>query len=56
MLLGEGVLRLLLTIEAPVRVLALDDLQYADPDTLAVLEYLAAAMAELPILPGRRTG
>ena len=49
-LLGEGVLRLLLSIDAPVRVLALDDLQYADPDTLAVLEYLAAAVAELPIL------
>ncbi len=49
-LLGEGVLRLLLAIEAPVRVLALDDLQYADPDTLAVLEYLAPALTQLPIL------
>ena len=49
-LLGEGVLRLLLTIEAPVRVLVLDDLQYADPDTLAVLEYLGPALTQLPIL------
>ena len=49
-LLGEGVLRLLLAIEAPVRVLVLDDLQYADPDTLAVLEYLAPALTQLPIL------
>jgi len=49
-LLGEGVLRLLLAVEAPVRVLALDDLQHADPDTLAILEYLAPALTQLPIL------
>ena len=29
---------------------SLDDLQYADPDTLAVLEYLAPALTQLPIL------
>ena len=50
LLLGEGVLRLLLTIDAPVRVLVLDDLQDADPDTLALLKYLAPAVDQLPIL------
>jgi DNA-binding CsgD family transcriptional regulator len=50
LLLGEGVLRLLLTTDATVRVLVLDGLQYADPDTIALLEYLAPAVEQLPIL------
>ena len=50
LLLGEGVLRLLLELAAPVRVLVLEDLADADPDTLALLAYLAPAVAELPVL------
>ncbi len=50
LLLGEGVLRLLLTIDAPVRVLVLDGVQDADPDTIALLKYLAPAVEQLPIL------
>ena len=50
LLLGEGVLRLLLALTGGVRVLALEDLQLADADSLALLEYLAPAVAELPIL------
>ena len=34
----------------PVRVLVLEDLEDADPDTLALLDYLAPAVAELPVL------
>ena len=50
LLLGEGVLRLLLALTGGVRVLALEDLQLADADSLALLEYLAPAVAELPVL------
>ena len=50
LLLGEGVLRLLLAVDAPVRVLVLDGLQYADPDTTALLDYLVPAVEQLPIL------
>ncbi len=50
LLLGEGVLRLLLDLPAPVRVLILEDLADADPDTLSLLAYLAPAVAELPVL------
>ena len=50
LLLGEGVLRLLLELGARVRVLVLEDLADADPDTLALLAYLAPAVAELPVL------
>ena len=50
LLLGEGVLRLLLELGAPARVLVLEDLADADPDTLALLAYLAPAVAELPVL------
>src|SRR5918997_4234296 len=50
LLLGEGVLRLLLSVPAPVRVLVLEDLEGADPDTQALLGYVASAVAELPVL------
>jgi predicted ATPase len=50
LLLGEGLLRLLLALEGGARVVALEDLQHADSDSLALLEYLARAVAELPIL------
>ena len=49
-LLGEGGLHVLLSLDAPVRLLALEDVHHADPDTIAVLEYLAAATAQLPVL------
>ena len=48
--MGEGVLRLLLAVDAPVRVLVLDGVQYADQDTTALLEYLVPAVEQLPIL------
>ena len=50
LLLGEGLLRLLLALEGGVRVLVLEDLQLADADSLALLEYLAPAVDDLPIL------
>jgi hypothetical protein len=50
LLLGEGVLRLLLALAGGVRVLALEDLQLADADSLALLEYLTPAVADLRIL------
>jgi DNA-binding CsgD family transcriptional regulator len=40
-LLGEAVLRLLTALDGNGALLALEDLQWADPDTLAVVEYLA---------------
>ena len=49
-LLGEAVVQVLLGLDAPVRLLALEDVHHADPDTIAVLEYLAAATAQLPVL------
>jgi DNA-binding CsgD family transcriptional regulator/tetratricopeptide (TPR) repeat protein len=56
LMLGEAVLRLLLSLPGPVRVLVLDDLQSADPDTLALLGYLAPAVAEVAVLVvGRQT-
>ena len=50
LLLGEGVLRLLLSTAAPVCVLVLEDLEDADPDTLALLGHLARAATEVPVL------
>ena len=50
LLLGEGLLRLLLALEGGVRVLGLEDLQLADADSLALLEFLAPAVTDLPIL------
>jgi DNA-binding CsgD family transcriptional regulator/tetratricopeptide (TPR) repeat protein len=49
--LGEGLLRLLgkLAGESGV-VVALDDLHWADPETLAVVEYLADNLAAQPVL------
>lgn len=50
LLLGEGVLRLLLELPAAVRVVVLEDLTDADPDTLSLLASLAPAVTELPVL------
>lgn len=48
--LGESVLDLLRAFADDGRiVIVLDDLQWADPDTLAVLEYLAGALAPQPV-------
>ena len=49
-LVGEGVLRILLGLGSPACVLALEDMHDADPDTLAVLDYLAASIEGLPVL------
>ena len=45
--LGEAVLRLLSALNAA---LLLEDLHWADPDTLAVLDYVAAAEVDRPVL------
>ena len=48
--LGEAVLELLRVLTVRRRcVLLLDDLHWADPDTLAVLEYLVAGLSPLPV-------
>ena len=48
---GEGLLRLLRAIGAgDACVLILDDLHWADPDTVATLDYLAAAVGSSPVL------
>ena len=43
-------LRLLLSLDRPGYVLALEDLHDADADTLSLVDYLAAAVTTLPIL------
>ncbi len=50
-LLGEAIVRLLIVLAAgrPC-VLVLEDLHWADPETLAVVEYLADALRDEPIL------
>jgi DNA-binding CsgD family transcriptional regulator len=48
-LLGEGLLQLL-ALTAPLSVLVVEDAHHADPDTLALLEYLAAAITRRPAL------
>ena len=48
--LGEAVLRLLTVLGPRGVVLALEDLHWADPDTLAVVEYLADAVGGAPML------
>ena len=48
---GEGILRLLVDQgRGRGAVLALDDLQWADPDTIAVLDYLTESVAGQPLL------
>ena len=48
--LGEGVLELLAADAAPAHVFLLEDLHWADPETLAVLDHVAGAAARLPVL------
>ena len=47
--LAEGLLRLLRLIRPHGCVLVLDDLQWADPDTMAVVEYLCDNLAGEPV-------
>lgn len=50
-LLGEGVLRLLFAIGGPRgALLTLEDIHWADQETLAVIEYLADNCANLPVV------
>ncbi|WGY03586.1 AAA family ATPase [Nocardioides sp. QY071] len=50
MLLGEGLLRLARTVAAPGMVLVIEDLHWADPETLALVEYLGDNTGEVPLL------
>jgi len=50
LVLSEAVLRLLTSLDGKGTVLLLDDLQFADPETLAVVEYLADNVAAEPVL------
>ena len=51
LLLGEAILRLLTSAAGGhTAVLAIDDLQWADPETLAVAEYLADNLEGSPVL------
>lgn len=61
-LLGEGILRLCRHLGGRGALLVVDDLHWADPDTLAVLEYVADNVEAFPLVllvtlrPERRTG
>lgn len=50
MLLGEGLLRLAQAVPEPGIVLVIEDLHWADPETLAVVEYLADNVREVPLM------
>ncbi|MFJ9316261.1 ATP-binding protein [Pimelobacter simplex] len=49
MLLGEGLLRLARAVPAPGIVLVVEDLHWADPETLALVEYLGDNAREVPL-------
>ncbi|MBU2698790.1 AAA family ATPase [Pimelobacter sp. 30-1] len=49
MLLGEGLLRLARAVEAPGMLLVIEDLHWADPETLALVEYLGDNAREVPL-------
>ncbi len=49
MLLGEGLLRLAQAVPQPGAVLVFEDLHWADPETLAVLEYVADNARDVPL-------
>lgn len=50
MLLGEGLLRLAQAVPEPGAVVVLEDLHWADPETLAVLEYVADNARDVPLV------
>lgn len=50
LILGEAVIRLLSLYGGPGTVLVLEDIQWADPDTLAIIQYLADNLAGKRVL------
>lgn len=48
--IGEGLLRFLTAVADPACVLVLEDLHWSDPDTAAVVEYVADNVASAPVL------
>ncbi len=50
MLLGEGLLRLAQAVPAPGMVLVVEDLHWADPETLALVEYLGDHARDVPLV------
>jgi energy-coupling factor transporter ATP-binding protein EcfA2 len=50
LVLGEGLLRLLAALDPDGCVLLLEDLHWADAETLALLDYLSGAVAAAPLL------
>jgi hypothetical protein len=48
--LGEGVLRLLRSVGGSGTLLLLEDLHWADPDTVALLDYLGGTLSTSPII------
>jgi DNA-binding CsgD family transcriptional regulator len=50
LILGEAMIRLLSLYEGPGTVLLLEDIHWADPETLAIVQYLADNLAGKPIL------
>ena len=50
LILGEGLLRLLSALDAEGCVVLIEDLHWSDPETLALLDYLAAAITTVPVL------
>ena len=50
LILGEALLRLLTCVSGKGTLLVLEDLHFADPETLAIVEYLADNLAGEPVL------
>ena len=50
MLIGEGLLRLASALEGPGVLLVVEDLHWADPETLGVLEYVADNARDVPLV------
>lgn len=50
MLVGEGMLRLASALDGPGALLLVEDLHWADPETLGVLEYVADNVRDVPLV------
>jgi len=50
LILGEAFLRLLTSVDAKATLLVLEDLHFADPETLSIVEYLTDNVASAPLL------
>lgn len=50
MLVGEGLLRLASALDGPGVLLVIEDLHWADPETLGVLEYVADNVRDVPLV------